>query len=165
MKNFLAFLILILCAAQVHGQFHQKEVGLRGGYTAGANFRVTIAENLSYEAQLGFRNQGLIGALYRQQHQNIGMDRLGNWDFIYGFGVHAGFYFTDSYRIFYREVYYGRDIFTPVAGVGAYLGVEYQMVDYPVSFGVSYLPHMEMSLKQLFGINLWDFGLTVRYRF
>jgi hypothetical protein len=35
----------------------------------------------------------------------------------------------------------------------------------PVSFGFNFQPFMEISLKQLFGINLWDFGFNVKYRF
>jgi hypothetical protein len=103
--------------------------------------------------------------MVRQQHLEIGMNQAGNWKFIYGFGAHAGFYFTNSYRILFREIYFGRDIFTPVVGMDGYLGIEYQLVDTPVSFGVDFQPFMEISLKQLFGLNLWDFGVTVKYRF
>ena len=59
-----------------------KEIGLRGGYTAGITFRVNLEENLSYEGQLGYRDQGAIFTVIRQQHHEMGMDRLGNWDFI-----------------------------------------------------------------------------------
>ena len=138
---------------------------MRGGYTAGITFRVNLDEDLSYEGQLGYRDQGTIFTLIRQQHREVGMDRLGNWDFIYGFGAHAGFYFTDSYRILFRQVYYGRDMFSPVIGFDGYVGIEYKLVDVPVSFGINVQPFMELSLKQLFGINLWDFGVSVKYRF
>ena len=93
------------------------------------------------------------------------MDPLGTWEFIYGFGAHTGFYFTDRYRILFREVYFGRDIFTPVFGMNGYVGIDYKMEEVPVSFGVSFQPFMEISLKQIFGLNLWDFGFSVRYRF
>ena len=138
---------------------------MRGGYTASFTFRVNLEENLSYEGQFGYRDQGGIFTVIRQQHQELGMDRLGNWDFLYGFGAHAGFYFTDTYRILFREIYFGREVFTPVFGFDGYLGIEYQLVDAPISFGLNFQPFMEISLKQLFGINLWDFGFNVRYRF
>ena len=160
------YIIILLClSTSVLSQYQAKEVGLRGGYTSGLTFRVNLAEDLSYEAQLGYRDHGAIFSLIRQQHQELGMDRLGNWDFLYGFGAHAGFYFTDSYRIFFREIYFGREVFTPVLGFNGYLGIEYALVDAPVTFGFSFQPFMEISLKQLFGINLWDFGFNVRYRF
>jgi hypothetical protein len=164
MRNF--YTIILLCLSTgAFSQFYAKEVGLSGGYTAGVVFRVNIEEDLSYEAQLGYRDQGAIFSMVRQQHLEIGMNQAGNWKFIYGFGAHAGFYFTNSYRILFREIYFGRDIFTPVVGMDGYLGIEYQLVDTPVSFGVDFQPFMEISLKQLFGLNLWDFGVTVKYRF
>ena len=111
------YIIILLCLpATALAQMEIKEVGIRGGYTSGVTFRVNLEEALSYEGQLGYRDQGAIFTVIRQQHIEMGMDRHGNWDFLYGFGAHAGFYFTDSYRIFFREVYFGRDIFTPVIG-------------------------------------------------
>lgn len=160
------YVILLLCLpATALAQMEIKEVGIRGGYTSGVTFRVNLEEALSYEGQLGYRDQGAIFTVIRQQHTEMGMDRHGNWDLLYGFGAHAGFYFTDSYRIFFREVYFGRDIFTPVVGFNGYVGIEYQLVETPVSFGISYQPFVEISLKQLFGVNFWDFGFTVKYRF
>ena len=138
---------------------------MRGGYSSGITFRVNLAEDLSYEAQLIYRDHGGILTIIRQKRMEMGMDRLGNWEFLYGFGAHAGFYFTDSYRIIFREVYFGREVFTPVVGMDGYVGIDYRLVDVPISFGVSFQPHMEISLKQVFGINLWDFGFHMRYMF
>ena len=164
MRN-LTIIIFLCLSGTLFSQQQLKEVGMRGGYTTAVTFRVNLEEYLSYEGQLGYRDQGAIFTLLRQQHQELGMDRSGNWDFLYGFGAHAGFYFTDSYRILFREIYFGREIFTPVIGFNGYLGIEYQLVEIPVSFGFSFQPFMELSLRQLFGINLWDFGFNVRYRF
>lgn len=165
MRNFYITIILLCLSPSVFSQFYNKEVGIRGGYSSGITFRVNLEEDLSYEAQLSYRDNGGIFAMFRQQHREIGIDRLGNWNFIYGFGVHAGFYYTDSYKILFREVYFGREIFTPVLGMDGYVGIDYKLVDIPMSFGVSFQPFMEISLKQIFGINLWDFGFSVRYRF
>ena len=158
-------MLLCLSAAAASAQYQKKEVGIRLGYTSGIAFRVNLTEDLSYEGQVGYRDKGAIFTIIRQNHMEIGMDRFGNWDFIYGMGAHTGFYFTDSYKIFFKEVYFGREIFTPVIGFNGYVGVEYSLVDTPVSFGVSYQPFMEISLKQLFGVNFWDFGFSVKYRF
>lgn len=165
MKKLYIILIILAPSFTAFSQFHAKEVGMRGGYTSSITFRINLEEDLSYEAQLGYRDNGAIFTLIRQKHSPMGMDRAGNWDFIYGFGMHAGFYFTDTYRILFREVYYGRQLFTPVAGMNGYLGVDYQLEELPLSFGVSFQPYMELSLKQIFGVNLWDFGFSVRYRF
>jgi len=164
MKNL--YIIIFLClSTTAFAQMEIKEVGIRLGYTSGVSFRVNLTEDLSYEAQLGYRDKGAIFTVIRQDHMEMGMDRFGNWEFIYGIGAHAGFYFTDSYKIFFQEVYFGREIFTPVIGFNGYAGIEYRLIETPVSFGVSYQPFMEISLKQLFGVNFWDFGFSVKYRF
>ncbi len=160
------YIIILLCAsANAFPQFYAKEIGIRGGYTAGISIRINIEEALSYEGLVSYRDNGAVFTAIRQKHKEIGMDKFGNWEFLYGFGPHAGFYFTDSYRVLFREIYFGRKLFTPVLGVNGYLGIEYQLVNTPVSFGCSFKPFMEISLKQLFGVNFWDFGLNVRYRF
>ena len=158
-------IILLTCSGTAFSQFYAKEFGIRGGYSSGFTFRVNLDETLSYEGQLAYRDNGAIFSVIRQRHQELGMDRHGNWDFVYGFGPHVGFYMTSSYRILFREVYFGREIFTPVFGFDGYMGIEYKLVEAPVSFGINFQPFMEISLKQLFGINLWDFGITVKYRF
>jgi hypothetical protein len=165
MRKFYIIIFFLGLGSSAFAQFYAKEVGIRGGYTSAITFRVNLLEDLSYEAQLGYRDKGAIFTMIRQQHKVIGMDRSGNWEFIYGFGAHAGFYFTDTYRILFREVYFGREIFTPVFGMDGYVGIDYQLVDLPLSFGVSFQPFMEISLKQVFGINFWEFGVSARYRF
>ncbi len=160
------YIIILLCLpAALFAQSEIKEVGIRLGYTSGVSFRVNLSEDLSYEGQIGYRDKGAIFKIIRQEHLEIGMDRYGNWDFIYGMGAHTGFYFTDSYKLFFTEVYFGREIFTPVVGFNGYVAIEYRLVDTPITFGVSYQPFMEISLKQLFGVNFWDFGFSVKYRF
>jgi hypothetical protein len=159
-------IIIFLCLSMsAFSQFYPREIGGRGGYTSGVTFRVNIEEDLSYEMQLSHRHKGAIFTMLRQRHMEIGMDKKGNWEFLYGAGVHAGFYFTDSYRVFYKEIYYGNNMFTPVIGFDGYAGVDYVLQELPMSFGVSFQPHMEISLMQIFGINLWDFGVHFRYRF
>ena len=163
--RYIIFTVLLIIPMQLFSQFYNKEFGIRGGYSSGFTFRVNIEEDLSYEAQLYYRDQGAIFNVIRQQHREIGYDKFGTWKFLYGFGAHVGFYFTDHYKIFFRQIYIGREIFTPVIGMDGYLAVEYQLIDAPVSFGIDFKPFMEISLKQLFGFNAWDFGINVRYRF
>lgn len=165
MRNLYIIILLLLLSPSAFSQYYQKEIGFRGGYSSGITFRVNLEEDLSYEAQLSYRDHGGIFTIIRQKRMEMGMDQLGNWEFLYGFGAHAGFYFTDSYRIIFREVYFGREVFTPVVGMDGYVGIDYRLVDVPISFGVSFQPHMEISLKQVFGINLWDFGFHMRYMF
>ena len=49
-------------------QMEVKEIGIRGGYSSGVTFRVNLEEDLSYEAQLGYRDKGAIFTMIRQKH-------------------------------------------------------------------------------------------------
>lgn len=165
MRQLSTIILLLALSSTVFSQYYHKEIGIRGGYSSGITFRINLEESTSYEAQMSYRQDGGIFTIFRQKHLEMGMDKGGNWEFLYGMGAHTGFYFTDSYRIFYQEIYYGETIFTPVFGVDGYVGIEYLLQHAPVSFGITYQPFMEISLRQLFSINLWDFGFHVRYRF
>jgi len=165
MKRKASIIIFLVVSTAAFAQYERFEIGLRGGYSGGVSFRVNLDDDVSYEAQLVYRNQGGIITMYRQKHIEMKMVRTGTWEFLYGMGFHAGFYFTDSYRIFWKEIYYDQNLFTPVVGADGYIGIDYTLEHIPVSFGASFQPHMEISLRQVFGINLWDFGIHVRYKF
>jgi hypothetical protein len=164
MRN-LNICILLCIVSNAFSQYYPREVGIRGGFSSGVTFRVNIDEELSYEGQLCYRHQGGIFTMFRQNHIELGMDRGGVWELVYGMGAHAGFYFTDSYSLFNKEIYYGYYIFTPVVGVDGYAGIDYLLEEVPMGIGISFQPHMEISMRQIFGINLWDFGIHVNYRF
>lgn len=164
MKHLTIILFLSL-ASTAFSQYYPLELGLRVGYSSGITFRVNIDEEISYEAQALYRHQGAIFTMLRLKHVEMGMTKNGNWEMLWGVGAHAGFYFTDSYRIFFEEIYYGQNLFTPVFGVDGHIGVDYLLEYIPMSIGISYQPYMEISMRQLFSINLWDIGIHVRYRF
>lgn len=147
------------------GQFYPLEVGGVGGVSSGLNFRAYLSEDISYEALLSFRDEGMQVHLLRQEHHEIDMLLSGSLFLVYGYGAHTGFYYTDSYKIFFQDVYYGQRIFTPVVGADGFAGLEFRFEEYPLSIGVNYKPYMEISLKQIFGANFWDFGFTIKYRF
>lgn len=164
MRPILIFLFVII-TLNSSGQFYPLEAGIVGGYSSGLNFRAYLDEQLSYEAVLSFRNEGLQFNMYRQEHNELNMNREGSLFFVYGFGAHAGFYYTDHYNILFRDVYFGRDLFSPVIGADGYAGLEFRFHEMPFSLGFAYRPYMELSVRQIFGINLWDFGFSLKYRF
>ena len=165
MKAFLYSIIFTIASACMYGQFYPLEAGVAGGISPGINFRAYLDENLSYEALLSFRNEGFQVHLIRQQHNELKMTEEGNFYLLYGYGAHTGFYYTDHYSFFFRDIYFGRDVFTPVLGVDGFAALEFRFVELPMSIALNYKPFMELSLRQFFGLNLWDFGLTVKYRF
>jgi len=160
------YLIILFCLpVSVFSQFYPLEAGLVGGPSTGMNFRAYLEEDISYEALLSFRYRGAQLHLFRQQHSELEMFENGNLYLVYGYGAHLGIYNTDHYRIFFQEINFGYNIITPVAGLDGFAGVEYRFMEQPFSIGLNFKPYMELSLRQVFAVNIWDVGITVKYRF
>jgi hypothetical protein len=164
MRNFL--LCIVTCISlQSFGQFYPLEAGGVGGLSSGLSFRAYLDEELSYEALLSFRNEGAQLHLFRQNHSELHLMKDGSINLIYGFGSHLGFYISDTYNMFFQNVYFGRTVFSPVIGGDGFVAIEYRFHETPLSFGIQYKPFMELSYRQIFVVNLWDFGFTFKYRF
>ncbi len=166
MKHVLLLLIFSSALATLEAQNYSREAGIRGGLTSGFTYRQYLSDDLSYESILSFRQGGLQATILRQIHEPKPNDYLDNVFFVYGFGAHAGFYFSDRYRsVWYHDYYYPQREFSPVIGVDGYLGGEYRFTTVPISLGIDYKPFFEFSTIQFFRLRLWDFAFTAKYRF
>ncbi len=164
MKHLLIFFFIFI-SLEGFSQFYPLEAGAVGGVSSGLNFRAYLDEDLSYEALLSFRNDGAQFNLFRQNHTELQMTEKGSFNLVYGFGSHLGFYYSETYTVFFQDVNFGRRVFSPVLGMDGFVAIEYRFHETPISIGLNFKPFMELSLRQIFGINLWDTGLTVKYRF
>ena len=168
MKKLLIVLIIsILPGSVLFSQNFMREAGLRGGLTSGYTYRQYLDEYLSYEGIFSFRKAGMQFTLIRQVHEmNPVLDLGTNFNFLYGFGGHVGYYFSDYYKVFGNaEYYYDQKMFSPVVGVDAYAALEYRLDSFPLVVGMDYKPFFEFSMYQFFKLRLWDFAFNIRYRF
>lgn len=166
MKQLLLTLTLLGLITSLQAQNYTRAAGIRGGFTSGFTYRQYLDERLSYEGLLSFRNGGLQLTVLRQIHEAEPNAWIDNVFFIYGFGAHAGFLYSDRYRsIWYQDYYYNRRVFSPAIGVDGYLGAEYRFVTVPLSFGIDYKPFFEFSTIQFFRLRLWDLAFSFKYRF
>lgn len=166
-KSLLIIIILIFFTLPSFSQNFTREAGFRGGQTAGFTYRQYLDEYLSYEGILSFRKSGMQFTLLRQVHEmNLVFDLGPNFRYIYGFGGHAGYFFTEKFKPFgFTEIYYPKRKFSPVLGVNAYAAMEYRLDSFPLVLGLDYKPFFEFSLNQYFRLSLWDIAFTVRYQF
>lgn len=162
-------LILFFATSLSCGAFSQnyiREAGVRGGLTSGLTYRHYLNDNLAYEALLSFRNGGLQMTILRQIREVTLTEYADNLYFTYGFGAHAGFFYTNKYSfLWYNDFYYTDRKFSPVLGVDGYAGIEYRLTSFPLTLGLDYKPFFEFSSQQFFRLRIWDLGLTVKYRF
>jgi hypothetical protein len=165
MKKILLVLFTAFLFSPIYSQYFSREVGIRGGYTSGFTYREYLDEYLSYEGILSFRNGGMQLTLLRQINEISMISELNNTFFIYGFGGHAGYFYSHFSKPFWNEYYYSRRQFSPVLGVDAYVGLEYRFDAFPLTAGLDFKPFFEFSSMQIFRLVLWDLALTAKYQF
>lgn len=166
MKKTILLFLVVLAPLLGRTQEFAREAGFRGGLSAGLTYRQYLRDNLSYEALLSFRHSGMQLTLLRQIHETTLQAYAENFYFLYGYGGHAGYYFTDRYRsAFWKETYYQYRRFSPLLGVDGFAAIEYRLNTIPLTVAFDYKPYFEVSLYQFFRIQIWDFAFAVKYRF
>jgi hypothetical protein len=112
---FISLIIFFVLSFQTFSQNYLSEAGIRGGITSGITYRHYLNDNLAYEALLSFRNGGLQMTLMRQIRELTLTEYVDNLYFTYGFGAHAGFFYSNKYDfLWYNDFYYTDRQFSPV---------------------------------------------------
>lgn len=156
----------MLSPVLLNAQGGKNEAGLRGGCSWGANLRLFSDETNAAEALLSFRDGGIQLAAIREKFMPALLTYSGNIFFYYGYGGHLGF--TTWWREKYLEDY---DAYTclrraaPLAGIDGAAGIEYRFYKMPLTAGFDFKPFAEIGGQKFFRINLWDFGINIRYNF
>lgn len=163
MRNFVFLFLLFSLPVQAQNYF--SAVGIRGGYSSGFTFRQHLDPGLAYEGLLSFRKGGLQLTALRQYVQLAPFDFSEDFYFIYGFGGHVGFNYTDHYYFMFHEYTYSDKRFSPLVGVDGYLGLEYHIPSIPMQVGIDVKPFFEFSIFEFFRIVPWDCAFTIKYIF
>ena len=85
--------------------------------------------------------------------------------FLYkGYGGHIGYSKgrPDDYE---NSTHYYRRPSYPLAGIDGILGLEYRLYKYPFTAGFEFKPFAELGGRRIFRLNLWDFGVVLKYTF
>jgi hypothetical protein len=163
MKN-LVFIILMF-SLPVNAQNYFKAAGIRGGISSGFTYRQFLEPDLAYEGLLSFRKGGIQFSVLRQRFQPTHWKISEDFFFVYGYGGHVGFTYTDTYKFIFREYYHSDKRFSPLIGMDGYLGLEYHFPALPVQIGLDYLPFFELSVFEFFQVSIWDIAFNIKYTF
>jgi hypothetical protein len=158
-------LLVLLFSLPVHAQNNFRAAGIRGGLSSGFTYRQHLDPELAYEGLLSFRKGGLQLTALRQHVQPALFEFSEDFYFIYGFGGHVGFNYTDHYYFMFREYSYSEKRFSPLIGIDGYLGLEYHIPTLPLHVGLDSKPFFEFSMFEFFRIVPWDFSFTIKYIF
>ena len=164
MKSLFPLLLMTIIVSHTEAQNITRNIGLRGGQTAGITFRKYFDEDNALESILSFRLNGIqltglkqfIKPKFEEYSDRIFM--------VWGYGGHVGTTYSNSWDFAARS-YYGNKRFSPVAGIDAFIGLEYRIKEIPLVVGLDYKPFFELSLSRFFSLNPWDLGFSLKYAF
>lgn len=143
-------------------------VGFRGGYNWGPT--ITLSDGYrGVKGLLSFRDRGTqataIYILSKPLENKYRFDLF----FYYGVGAHLGYikskkkYYCDNCSGFLKTDGYHRRTY-PVIGFDGLFGAEYRFYTVPLIIAVDFKPFFEFFGENFFRINLYDFGVTLKYR-
>ena len=117
------------------------------------------------EAHSLFGKNGLRLRIIRQFFKPALTGFSDNIYFTYGYGAHAGISHYGEYRFLSRNYRLDKQTFGPLIGLDGYLGLEYNIREYPIIIGINVVPFFEFSTNRFFYIFLDDSSISIKYKF
>ncbi|MBN2612728.1 MAG: hypothetical protein JXB00_14320 [Bacteroidales bacterium] len=155
---------LLLCMAGI-SQNYTRDAGLRFGTLNGITYRQYLGEIKAIEAQSLIGKDGLRFRIMRQFFQPAFNELSDNLYFTYGYGAHAGISRYSNYKFLTRNYSLSDRTVGPLIGLDAYLGLEYNVREYPLIIELSFIPFFEFSTNRFFYILLDDTAISIKYKF
>ncbi|WP_423128949.1 hypothetical protein [Gaoshiqia sp. Z1-71] len=164
-KLYIIALLFLFQTNPVKSQNVTRAVGIRGGITSGIEYRAFAHDYLSYRALLSTRYNGIQFTGLKEFHEPGLLEFSDEFVVIYGFGAHVGFERWRAYnpRVGPHDNRENRG--SPVAGLDALAGVEYNFWDIPLTVGLEVKPYFSLFGRNFFHLQPFDFAVTIRYVF
>jgi hypothetical protein len=164
MQKILPLLVFLLSAFCAQSQEYDQAVGIRGGLSSGFEYRIFTSRYDSYKALLSTRDRGIQLTALKEFHSPGVFEVSDQLDFVYGFGIHAGF---EQWHVYEDDGYYHyRDNRVgPIAGLDGLVAVEYNFWEVPLNIGLEVKPYFDLFGKDFFQVQPFDFALTIKYMF
>jgi len=163
MKRYFILLIVLLPFA-TFAQTFDNAIGIRGGFTSGFEYRFYTDDANSYKLLLGARDNGVQLHAFKEFHQYDLFDFSDRLVLFYGAGAHIGYEQWQKHYIQQNTSWY-EDRTALIAGIDGIVGVEYLFYDVPISVGVEAKPYFDLFGREVFDLQLFDLGFTVKYLF
>jgi hypothetical protein len=164
MKLLYTSILLFLLCITVSAQNYTRDAGIRFGQGFIGSYRQFYKEDFALELYGGYLNRGLIFGGLRERFTPALTKYSDNFRIYYGYGVHAGFNYTNSYKWLNREYRYDW-IISPLFGMDGIIGLEYNFPEVPVMVSFDVKPYFEFSLNRIFELSVLDVTFSVKYRF
>ena len=164
MKYFTILGFIILCP-YIYSQNYTRSAGFRPGTATGFTYRQYIDEESAIEAIINYTRRGLRLTALKQHFRPAFYEITDNLNFVYGYGAHIGLHYTNRFKILNKSYQLEAWRYSPIFGLDGYLGLEYNIREFPVILGIDIKPYFEFSTSRFFYIFLDDTALTLKFRF
>lgn len=164
MKYFTIIGLIILCP-YIYAQNYTRSAGFRPGTATGFTYRQYINEENAVEAIVNYTRRSLRITALKQYFRPAFYEIADNLNFVYGYGAHIGLYYTNRFKILNKSYKLEEWRYSPIFGLDGYLGLEYNIREFPVIIGIDIKPFFEFSTSRFFYIFLDDTALSLKFRF
>lgn len=158
--HILIFTIFVCCIGmtEANGQSdYRTGIGFRAGPMAGLTVKHFVSQHEAIELSMSSRWNGSIFHGLYEIHHNVMKDSRLNW--YYGGGIHIGHWKLESNL----HPWFSEDGSYTAFGLDGIAGMEYSLVDAPISFSFDWKPMFNLINKTRFRMD--DVGLTIRVFF
>lgn len=158
-------LIILLFPLVVNAQEYKGAVGIRGGESGGVTLQLFSDENSAAQGLLSFRRSGMQLTVLSEKYLPVFLSYSDHIFLYQGYGGHLGYERWYKWKDGDWPDYDHHMRSSPLVGIDGVVGLEYRLFKLPLKFGLEYKPFAELSLHNVFRLNLWDFGVTIHYTF
>jgi hypothetical protein len=163
--SLLTISMVLITTGSLMAQEVSNSIGVRYGH-GGISYKYMEDYHQGFEAILTFRDNGIQFIGLVQEYQPIKTDRINNLYLYYGAGGHVGY--KGVSKTYARNdgngcYLYSDTRYNPVIGLDGIVGGEYKFYSVPLTLSLDYKPFIEFFGQDMVRLDLWDFGLTLRY--
>jgi len=162
------FILLALTTISISAQYDTRQAGFRMGYRSGIFYQVSHEAGnaeIAYNGMLSFHNSGFqltgLKIIYESSFGDISPNLIFSW----GYGGHAGFFYSDHVRFMGENYYFSDERFCPLLGVDGWVAAEYRITDIPLNISLNVKPFVELTFPSFLKVTPWDFAVSVSYVF
>jgi hypothetical protein len=164
MRRFSCILLFVFIGLSGYCQNYIRDAGIKFGDNVAFSYRKFYKETMAVDFFGGIRYNGLYAGAMREFFQPALTKYSDNFKLYYGYGIHAGFNYTNHYKFLNREYRYNW-VFSPIFGMDALVGIEYYFPEVPIIVSADIQPYFEFSLNRIFQLDIMNVYLSVKYRF
>ncbi|MDX9928859.1 MAG: hypothetical protein RBS37_03305 [Bacteroidales bacterium] len=161
-------LLLLVAGSHAEGQNYYRQAGLRSGQAGGVFIQLTESTGTAEAGMLGmvsFRKNGLQATGLRVFYETSLSEVSPSLWFTWGYGGHAGFFYTDNLTLFGERYYFSGNKFCPLIGIDGWAGLEYMFETIPLTIGMNVKPMIELTFPSFVSFLPVDIGVSIAYQF